>query len=61
MYIVVGGDWNCTLDFTLDRNGEEPHAPSASSLAGVIKKLNLSDVWKRTQSFCKTIYMGEGL
>ena len=23
--LVVGGDWNCTMDFTKDRNGEEPH------------------------------------
>lgn len=45
-FIVVGGDWNCTLDFILDRNGEEPHAQSASCLAGVLKRLSLSDVWR---------------
>ena len=44
--LVVGGDWNCTLDFTLDRNGSEPHPKSAKSLAGVIKQLNLTDVWR---------------
>lgn len=45
-FIVVGGDWNCTIDFVLDRNGEEPHAQSASCLANVLKKLSLSDVWR---------------
>ncbi len=53
VFIVVGGDWNCTLDFTLDRNGEEPNAQSATSLAGVIQKLNLSDVWREHNPFIK--------
>ena len=43
---MVGGDWNCTLHFTLDRNGSEPHPQSAKSLSEVIKKLNLTDVWR---------------
>jgi len=43
---VVGEDWNCTVDFVLDRNGEEPHGQSASCLASVLKKLSLSDVWR---------------
>lgn len=30
--IVLGGDWNCTLDFTQDRNGEEPHSQSHHSV-----------------------------
>ncbi len=30
-FIILGGDWNCTLDFTRDRNGEEPHIQSAFS------------------------------
>ncbi len=50
---IVGGDWNCTLDFTLDRNGEEPNAQSATSLVGVIKKFNLSDVWREHNPFIK--------
>lgn len=23
--VIIGGDWNCTIDFIIDRNGEEPH------------------------------------
>jgi len=44
--IILGGDFNCTLDFTQDRNGEEPHIQSALCLSNVIKNLNLSDVWR---------------
>ncbi len=25
---ILGGDLNCTPDFTVDRNGEEPHNQS---------------------------------
>lgn len=46
VFIVVGGDWNCTLDFTLDRNSEEPHVLSAVHLTGILKKSNLIDVWR---------------
>ena len=44
---VMGGDWNCTLDFTKDRNGEEPHLQSASALASVISTFTLTDVWRK--------------
>jgi len=53
VFIVVGGDWNCTLDFTLDRNREEPHAVSAACLAGVVKKLSLFDVWREHNPLTK--------
>lgn len=53
VFIVVGGDWNCTIDFTLDRNGEEPHAMSATCLAGVVKKLRLLDVWREHNPLTK--------
>jgi len=36
-FIVMGGDWNCTLNFTLDRNGEEQHAQSSFCLDSIIK------------------------
>ncbi len=26
MCVIMGGDWNCTTNFVLDRNGEEPHS-----------------------------------
>lgn len=29
-FLIVGGDWNCTLNFLLDRNNQEPHPASAS-------------------------------
>ncbi len=34
------------MDFTQDRNSEEPHAPSALCLANVITNMSLSDVWR---------------
>lgn len=36
--MVLGGDWNCTLDFTLDRNSEEPYPQSAKLLSSIIRK-----------------------
>lgn len=53
VFIVFGGDWNCTIDFTLDRNGEEPQSMSAAYLAGVKKKLKFSDVWREHNPFLK--------
>lgn len=44
--LVLGGDWNCTLDFTVDRNGEEPCPPSASVLRNIIRDYDLIDVWR---------------
>jgi len=43
--LVLGGDWNCTLDFTLDRNSEEPYPQSANSLSSIIKKYDLSEMY----------------
>lgn len=28
--IIMGGDWNCTENFTIDRTNEEPHLQSSS-------------------------------
>ncbi len=44
--LIVGGDWNCTLNFLLDRNNEEPHPPSASFLKSIIIQNDLVDVWR---------------
>lgn len=41
---ILEGDWNCTVDFTLDRNGEEPHPSSAKFLHNVISNSSLVDV-----------------
>ncbi|CDR18326.1 unnamed protein product [Oncorhynchus mykiss] len=44
--LVVGGDWNCTMDFTKDRNREEPHSVSVGVLKGIINQFDLVDVWR---------------
>lgn len=33
--ITVGGDWNCTTDFTINRN-EEPHNQSSLVLSKIM-------------------------
>lgn len=52
-FIILGGDWNCTLDFTRDRNGEEPHIQSASRLASVMKNIGVSDMWRENNPLTK--------
>ena len=44
--LVVGGDFNCTLDFTMDRVGEEPHPQSARTLASVLSQLDMVDSFR---------------
>ena len=44
--VVMGGDWNCTTNFTTDRTGEEPHLPSSFKLVQLISELNLVDAWR---------------
>uniref|UniRef100_A0A8C2W990 Endonuclease/exonuclease/phosphatase domain-containing protein n=1 Tax=Cyclopterus lumpus TaxID=8103 RepID=A0A8C2W990_CYCLU len=44
--LIIGGDFNCTLDFPIDRNSEEPHPQSAQSLHHVITQLDLLDTWR---------------
>lgn len=44
--IVLVGDFNCTLDHTLDRNHEEPHSPSANVLNKLIIYHDFVDVWR---------------
>ncbi len=44
--LIVGGDWNCTLNFLLDRNNEEPHPLSVSFLKSIIIQNDLVDVWR---------------
>ena len=31
-HLIIGGDFNCTLDFTVDRTSEEPHPQSSQNL-----------------------------
>lgn len=44
--VLVGGDWNCCTDVTLDRIGQEPHPQSSSFLAQMMAELDLLDVWR---------------
>uniref|UniRef100_A0A3Q3FCW5 Synaptic vesicle glycoprotein 2C-like n=1 Tax=Labrus bergylta TaxID=56723 RepID=A0A3Q3FCW5_9LABR len=44
--IILGGDFNCTLDFTVDRIGEEPHPHSSQTLNTVISHLDLLDTFR---------------
>ncbi len=44
---IIGGDWNCTVDFITDRNGEEPHHGSSFVLSNILKEFELIDIWRR--------------
>ncbi len=54
---IIGGDFNCTLHFTMDRTSEEPHPQSSQSLHSIITHLDLLEV---QTSKIQTIYMGDG-
>lgn len=46
-HIIIGGDFNCTIDFTIDRIGEEPHPQSSQTLNTVIHlDLDLLDTFR---------------
>lgn len=44
--LVLGGDFNCTVNPDLDRNHDEPHPSSAESLRKLINDHNLVDLWR---------------
>lgn len=44
--VIMGRDWNSTLDFTTDRNGEEPHPQSVEVLRQIVLEHNLIDTWR---------------
>lgn len=44
--IIMRGHWNCTLDFHVDRNGEEPCIKSSTLLSSIVKRFNLPDMWR---------------
>lgn len=44
--IIMGGDWNCTENFTIDRTSEEPHLQSSSQLSKIIQEIDLLDMWR---------------
>ncbi|TWW77691.1 Transposon TX1 uncharacterized 149 kDa protein ORF 2 [Takifugu flavidus] len=39
--VVMGGDWNCTTDVTLDRIGQKPHLQSAAVLSRLGAELGM--------------------
>lgn len=45
--IIWGGDWNCCVDYTLDRTGKETHFESFNVLSHVLTKMDLIDMWRR--------------
>jgi len=44
--VVIGGDWNCTINFTIYRITEEPHIQSSSALSKLIQDFQLFDMWR---------------
>lgn len=52
-FTILAGDWNCTLNALLDRNGEEPHFQSPTVLENVIKTSNLTDIWRENNPSVK--------
>ncbi len=44
--VVIGGDFNCTVDHNLDRNHEEPCFGSADVFKSLINRHNLEDLWR---------------
>jgi len=46
-WLVLRGDWNCTIHSVIDRNGEEPHSHSSTFLSNIMGKYDLMDVWRR--------------
>ena len=42
----MGGDWNCTTEFTLDRRGQEPHLRSSTTLSQITLESDVVDVWR---------------
>ncbi len=46
--IMLGGDFNCTLNQQLDRNHNEPHPSSANALKKIVDYYNFVDLWRDT-------------
>lgn len=52
-FLIVGGDWNSTVDFTLDRNNTEPDFESSSQGRISAARLDRFYVCKRTNNSCE--------
>lgn len=44
--IILGSDFNCTLNQQLDRNNNEPHPPSAKTLKNIVDHYNFVELWR---------------
>ncbi len=53
MCVIMGRDWNCTTNFVLDINGEEPHSQSSKMLLKITQELELIDVWRNINQLIK--------
>lgn len=57
--LIIGGDYDCPLDFTVDRAGEEPH-PQSQSFNSIIAHLErLAHMVGQTWTI-QPVHMGEG-
>lgn len=45
-YLFLGGDFNCTENYVLDRNHIEPHAASAHAMCELVETYDLCDIWR---------------
>ena len=43
--LIIGGDFNCAVNASCDRNGLEPQPCTAKHFANIIAKYNLHDIW----------------
>lgn len=43
---ILGGDWNCTTDFILDKNQNKHQYQSGVELTNVINGFQLFEVWR---------------
>lgn len=45
-YMFMGGDFNCTENYNLDRNHSEPHMASQRAIVKLSNAHDLCDIWK---------------
>lgn len=46
-YLFLGGDFNCTENYVLDRNHAEPHEASGHAIRSLIETHKFCDIWRR--------------
>ena len=50
-FLFLGGDFNCTENYVLDRNHLEPHSTSQRALRQLLQAHDLCDVWRRLHDY----------